>query len=671
VVELALLAFFSNRSFYAETMPRRAGRTCGVSLCWHCQHPQWKRKCLGPGGTKDDSHKDYQERHRRRSNRAKPADAILDQAATGDANVTGRAKRASSRSAASVKASTPVAQTGTPAVTPAAVQANVAGKKRSILQILQGPECREESEPASKKNQGGGLQSSTALSVPLEPAHVPVEPDHAEPAHVLRHYATLGIAPGASLDDLCRAYRRQSLLTHPDKGGKASLFREVTEAFHALSDRLKHADSNDLSAPACKSPDDEVSTVHSVCLAMLALPRSSWHGLLVGLKLEVLKALEAILEEGADGVAEDEYGESPGVDSTTGVRGKAGNYSVKLGWRHFYVKNGRPIRTLERALDINVSLLRMRNAAMLRYEGRARDLRRAERGQDQSSINATDDCCPPLMPCELHEMLLRLQDPLMFFVFAFDLTKKPRMMSPWTPRIDAAQHYHDLICRVQARKYRPLAQALDPKVDIANMMQEQAGREREERRVLERDMAAAVTAEVARRQQEPPTPADVRTDAHMRCDTLAVGNQAQLAVLDECREAVVATRHSTEALQEELQKRAAADDVRHRRSEEKMEGLMKQVLQLQEEKRTASSDDFTRFQLEEEILRLQSLLQKPRPPVATGASPAARSRITWRSADPLFDQRDPGERAAQRQISRTSRSKDNPEQRALKTARGL
>merc|ERR1712218_629454 len=197
---------------------------------------------------------------------------------------------------------------------------------------------------------------------------------------------------------------------------------------------------------------------------------------------------------------------------------------------------------------------------MLRYEDRARDLRRAERGQDQSMMNTTDDCCPPLLPCELHEMLLVLQDPLMPFVFAFDINRKPRMMSPWTPRIDAAQHYHDLIRRVQARKYRPLAKALDPKTEITNMMQEQAGREREARKALERNMAVEVAAEVARRQCEPP-PAPF--EARVTPDTLALGNPAPLALLDECREAMIATKHSTEALQEELQKRAAADDVRH------------------------------------------------------------------------------------------------------------
>merc|ERR1712194_265815 len=30
--------------------------------CYHCQHPSWKRRCLGPGGTQEDAIKDYEAR---------------------------------------------------------------------------------------------------------------------------------------------------------------------------------------------------------------------------------------------------------------------------------------------------------------------------------------------------------------------------------------------------------------------------------------------------------------------------------------------------------------------------------------------------------------------------------------------------------------------------------
>jgi len=622
-------------------MPRK-NRTCGTALCWHCQHPQWKRKCLGPGGTKDDSYKDYQERNHRRNKRA-----II------DANVSVQAECASTRPTTSMNALSPVAQFFGLAAAPTAVPAHAAGKKRNILQMLQGPPCCDESEPAKKKTLGGHSPSSTTLLVLIEPVHLPTN-IAGQLEDIEGHYATLGLEPGSSLEEVRKSYRRRSLETHPDKGGDASQFRKVGEAFHVLSDRMKRADCNDgrdaSAAPAHVSPGNVESAVHPVCLAMLTLPRNSWRGLLVGLKPEVLNAICTMLKERTDTVAEapcaNEDGEPTGDDNTRGVLGKAGYYSVKLGWRHFYVKNGRPIRTLEQAIDINVCLSRMRNTAMLRYEDRARDLRRAERGQDQSMMNATDDCCPPLLPCELHEMLLTLQDPLMHFVFAFDLNRKPRMMSPWTPRIDAAQHYHDLIRRVQARKYRPLAKTLDPKIEITNMMQEQAGREREARKALEHDMAAELAAELARRQCEPP-PAP--TEVHVPCDTLALGNSAQLALLDECREAMIATKHSTEALQEELRKRTAASDDITRLESEKSE-------------------------LENEVLRLQRL-QNSRQAVAAAASHGRQSRISWRANPFQHLQAEQSEavqnQAAKREIARMNGTRQTAPQAAFEMARHL
>ncbi|CEM26600.1 unnamed protein product [Vitrella brassicaformis CCMP3155] len=51
------------------------------------------------------------------------------------------------------------------------------------------------------------------------------------------HYLTLGIAPGASKDDIRKAYLRASLRTHPDKpGGTKEAFQRVQEAFAILSD---------------------------------------------------------------------------------------------------------------------------------------------------------------------------------------------------------------------------------------------------------------------------------------------------------------------------------------------------------------------------------------------------------------------------------------------------
>merc|ERR1712008_522713 len=104
----------------------------------------------------------------------------------------------------------------------------------------------------------------------------------------------------------------------------------------------------------------------------------------------------------------------------------------------------------------------------------------------------------------------------------------------------------------------------------------------------------------------------------------------------------IATRHSTEAMQEDRRNRAAADDAQQaherrlqddyqrerddrRRAEDKIDKLTKQL-----EKRTSSSADIARLErdnadLENELLRLQSM-QNPRQPVTAVASHGGLSR---------------------------------------------
>lgn len=48
-------------------------------------------------------------------------------------------------------------------------------------------------------------------------------------------YQVLGITPGASCDEVRRAWRRRALETHPDRGGDASSFDAALRAFLRLS----------------------------------------------------------------------------------------------------------------------------------------------------------------------------------------------------------------------------------------------------------------------------------------------------------------------------------------------------------------------------------------------------------------------------------------------------
>ncbi len=55
-------------------------------------------------------------------------------------------------------------------------------------------------------------------------------------------YATLGVKPGASADDIKKAYRKLAHQHHPDKkGGNEARFKEINEAYQILSDPDKKA----------------------------------------------------------------------------------------------------------------------------------------------------------------------------------------------------------------------------------------------------------------------------------------------------------------------------------------------------------------------------------------------------------------------------------------------
>lgn len=50
--------------------------------------------------------------------------------------------------------------------------------------------------------------------------------------------ATLGLARGATLDEIKRAYRKRALETHPDRGGEQAAFVRVQRAYESASRRV-------------------------------------------------------------------------------------------------------------------------------------------------------------------------------------------------------------------------------------------------------------------------------------------------------------------------------------------------------------------------------------------------------------------------------------------------
>jgi len=54
----------------------------------------------------------------------------------------------------------------------------------------------------------------------------------------MSHYDTLGVVPGATYEELRTAYKRLAMKHHPDRGGDAKRFAEITKAYEALSIRV-------------------------------------------------------------------------------------------------------------------------------------------------------------------------------------------------------------------------------------------------------------------------------------------------------------------------------------------------------------------------------------------------------------------------------------------------
>jgi len=57
-----------------------------------------------------------------------------------------------------------------------------------------------------------------------------------EPANTTAFYETLGVAKTADAKDIKRAYRKAAMKHHPDKGGDAEKFKEITKAYEVLQD---------------------------------------------------------------------------------------------------------------------------------------------------------------------------------------------------------------------------------------------------------------------------------------------------------------------------------------------------------------------------------------------------------------------------------------------------
>jgi len=69
---------------------------------------------------------------------------------------------------------------------------------------------------------------------PPPPSRKPPRPPRPASTVPRSAWAVLGLAPGATPDEVKSAYRKRALETHPDRGGDADAFREVQRAYEKL-----------------------------------------------------------------------------------------------------------------------------------------------------------------------------------------------------------------------------------------------------------------------------------------------------------------------------------------------------------------------------------------------------------------------------------------------------
>lgn len=55
----------------------------------------------------------------------------------------------------------------------------------------------------------------------------------------MEYYSSLGLTPGASPEEIKKAYKKSAMKHHPDRGGDEKVFKKISEAYDILSDPQK------------------------------------------------------------------------------------------------------------------------------------------------------------------------------------------------------------------------------------------------------------------------------------------------------------------------------------------------------------------------------------------------------------------------------------------------
>lgn len=417
------------------------------------------------------------------------------------------------------------------------------------------------------------------------------------------HYACLSLAWNASAADIRKAYRQMVLICHPDKGGDASDFRAIVEAYTVLSNPDARAgydgqalDSNSSSivTEARHTATEKTQIAKDVFARMLATSEENWSRMLDGVDPFVIEVLtneiEALLEQqkikaeskkskgqqivvfaGPEDSDAEPNEESPSKASDTNYRApgikrkKNGTWWVQVGWRCFKVSTAEPIDSMERAVNLHIALTQARNAAMARYKRDTSDL--AALGCSKKSAMLDLETCPLLDDEE--RLALLQEEPYIPLVFSSDTGQHPRrIQTRWTPDLKSTIHWRTLARIIQSSKEDEAFEVFaQKKLVLEKQMVDKAAAQRLDRFKL---MGRAVA---------------LLRDIHSRCKSegrLTPPPQSA-AVADVEKRPLALTENSAEELQQLFQARIQALEDK---MEEKMDASMN-VLQEQHKKEEA------------------------------------------------------------------------------------
>lgn len=381
------------------------------------------------------------------------------------------------------------------------------------------------------------------------------------------HYRVLKLSPTASTAEIRTAFLQLVVHVHPDKGGSAAEFNAVKQAFDVLSDSEKRAeyDGKETAEPETFSAHSSATsnTAKTMLATLLVSSQAAWCNQVASMTSEVLEAAASLLKECTGATSQSEDTENSEAISKRGekeagstglTRLKSGDWTVKVGWRQFYIETAVPIKGLERASHILAAAAHIREVAKARHRSFLQNL---SKNRCPAPGNAVDEC-PPLLQSEL--FCLISMEPCIWH-FASDMPKKPRIMSPFTPSLHLSLEFRSLIRRVQDKAKECLFRE-DLDKNARAWMKQQAIQDRANRTQSDQQLLECISNQLSERAQRSDGEQPVANALTDSAQTLAIQDAVSAAVTSVASELASVHRAALGAFSLSMQQESA-DILKH------------------------------------------------------------------------------------------------------------